>query len=313
MSRATLTTIVLLTAALSCHGRASPSPHARAPFAPLGPITGATAFYFGHSLVGHDLTVMIGSFAKARGKTWVAKAQVGWGTSLRAHYDWDGNFDKNAPNGFAGDSRGHPFFAGEGKAQLETGRYDALVLTDTNGFVHGNGDDTVKYAARLVKLARKANPMVRVFLYANWLDRKEFPNDDAWRAQTERDLGWWERVADRVSEQIDGPGVFVIPAGVILARVTREAAQGRLPGLSVDDLFGEHDGVKETVHLSDRGFYVIALAHYAAIMRDSPVGLPVETQTEDGPAETMSPGNAARVQRLVWDVLKAYPRAGVGP
>ncbi|MDB4983275.1 MAG: hypothetical protein JWM82_4027 [Myxococcales bacterium] len=312
MSRAALTTIFLLTTALSCHGRAST--RSTMPAAPLGPVSAAKVFYFGHSLVGRDLPVMIGSFAKARGKTWMSQGQIGWGTSLRAHYEWDGAFDKNAPNGFARDSQGHPFFAGEGKAQLQTGRYDTLVLTDTAGFVHGNGDDTVNYATRLVKLARKANPTLRVFLYGTWLDRKEFPNEDAWRAQAESDIKWWERVADRVSEQVEGPPLFVIPGGPILARVTRAAAQGKLPGLTVNDFFRDNEGgVKDTIHLNDRGFYVMALAHYASIMRDSPVGLPVETQTEDGPAEALSPENAARVQGLVWDVLKAYPRAGVGP
>jgi hypothetical protein len=312
MSRAALTTIVLLTTALSCHGRAAMKSSAAQ--APRVPISSARVFYFGHSLVGRDLPVMIGSFAKARGKTWMSQGQIGWGTSLRAHYEWDGNFDKNAPNGFARDSQGRPFFAGEGKAQLQTGRYDAMVITESSGHVRGNGDETVNYATRLVRLARKANPTIRVFLYSNWLDRKDSPTEDAWRAQTESDIKWWERVADRVSEQIEGPDLFVIPGGPILARVTREAAQGKLPGLSVNDFFRDNEGgVKDTIHLNDRGFYVMALAHYASIMRDSPVGLPVETLTEDGPAETLSPENAARVQGIVWDMLKAYPRAGVGP
>jgi hypothetical protein len=197
---------------------------------------------------------------------------------------------------------------GEGKAQLQKGGYDVMVITESNGHTRGDGDETVDYATRLTKLARKANPTVRVYLYSNWLDRKEFPNDDAWRTQTERDIRWWERVADRVNAEIEGPGLYVIPGGPILVRVTREAAQGRLPGLTDNDLFRPDDGV----HVNDLGFYVIALAHYAAIFRDSPVGLPVETQTEDGPAETLSPENAARIQEIVWKMIKSYPRAGVG-
>jgi hypothetical protein len=251
---------------------------------------------------------MVGSFAKARGKSWVAHGQLGWGTPLVAHYKWDGKFDADAPLGFADENRGRALFVGEGKAQLETGRYDVMVITESNGHTRTEGDETVDYATRLAKLARKKNPSIRIFLYGNWLDRKEFPNEDAWRSQTERDIKWWESVADRVSKEIDGPGLFVIPGGPILARVTREAKQGKLPGLRVDDLFRADDGV----HVNDRGFYVIALAHYAAIFRDTPIGLPVETATEDGPAETLSPENAARIQQLVWDMLKAYPRAGLG-
>jgi hypothetical protein len=319
MFRARLAALLLLSLVASCSKRVSPPITAQGPHAstsvvaPLVPISSAKVFYFGHSLVGRDLPVMIASLAEARGKTWAASGQIGWGTSLRAHYNWNGNFDKDAPPGFADDSRGHPFFVGEGKAEIQKGSYDVLVLTESNGHVRGNGDETVDYATRLVKLARKANPAIRVFLYANWLDRKEFPNEDVWRAQTEDEIKWWERVADRVSEQIEGPGLFVIPGGPILARVTRDAAQGKLPGLSANDFFRDKDGGKDGVHPNDRGFYVMALAHYASIMRDSPVGLPVGTQTEDGPAEALSPENAAHVQQLVGDVLKGYPRAGLGP
>jgi hypothetical protein len=254
------------------------------------------------------MPLMVGSFAKARGKTWIAHGQLGWGTPLVAHYRWDGNFDKDAPLGFADENRGRAFFVGEGKAEIRKGGYDVMVITESNGHTRTEGDETVDYATRLVKLARKANPNMRIFLYSNWLDRKEFPNEDAWRTQTERDIKWWERVADRVNKEIDGPDLFLIPGGPILVRVTREAAEGKLPGVSVNDLFRTDDGV----HVNDRGFYVIALAHYAAIFRDSPVGLPVETATEDGPAETLSPENAARIQQIVWEMLKSYPRAGVG-
>jgi hypothetical protein len=276
---------------------------------PAGPVTSAKAFYFGHSLVDQDMPLMIGSFAKARQKSWLAHGQLGWGTPLVAHFKWDGKFDEDAPLGFADENRGRSLFVGEGKAEVQKGGYDVLVITESNGHTRTEGDETVDYATRLVKLARKANPAIRVFLYGNWLDRKEFPNDDAWRSQTERDIKWWESVAERVNKEIDGPDLLVIPGGPILARITREAKEGKLPGLSVNDLFRADDGV----HVNDRGFYVIALAHYAAIFRDSPVGLPVASETEDGPAETLSAENAARIQQIVWDMLKAYPLAGIGP
>ena len=308
MTRALLCKLaaLLLCAACSKQSPSSSQPSAPASAAPArGPIASAKAFYFGHSLVDQDMPLMVGSFAKARGKTFVPHGQLGFGTLLKAHFEWDGDLS-DAPPGFADENR-RPFFAGEGKAQLETGSYDVLVITESNGHTRGGGEETVDYATRLVEHARKANPNIRVFLYGNWLDRKEFPNEDTWRAQTERDIRWWESVADRVNKAIDGPDVLVIPGGPILARITREAAAGKLAGLSVNDLFLPGDGV----HVNDRGFYVIALAHYAALFRDSPVGLPFETQTEDGPAETLGKENAARIQQIVWDMLKSYPRSGL--
>jgi hypothetical protein len=306
--------IVLLAFALcalaACSKQASPPPSeaTKAPAVASGPVAQAKVFYFGHSLVDQDMPLMVGSLAKARGKTWLAQGQLGRGTPLSAHYKWDGAFGKDAPLGFVDENRGRPFFVGEGKAQIKSGDYDVMVITESNGHTRGDGDETVDYATRLSRIARAARPSIRIFLYSNWLDRKEFANDDTWRTQTERDIKWWESVADRVNAEIEGPDLFIIPGGPILARVTREAAHGKLPGLRVNDLFRGDDGV----HVNDRGFYVIALAHYAAIFRDSPVGLPVATETEDGPAETLSPDNAARIQQLVWEVLKGYPRAGIG-
>lgn len=292
---------------VSCNQQATPAVKPAPAVRATGPLTSVKAFYFGHSLVDQDMPLMVGSFAKARRKSWLAHGQVGWGTPLVAHWKWDGKFDADAPLGFADENKGRSLFAGEGKARIQTGRYDTLVITESNGHTRTEGDETVDYATRLCRLARKANPNIRIFLYANWLDRKEFANDEAWRAQTDRDIKWWERVAQRVNADLDGPDLLVIPGGPILVAVTREAAAGRLPGLSVNDLFREGDGV----HVNDRGFYVIALAHYTALFRDTPIGLPVETQTEDGPAETLSPDNAARIQQIVWDKLKGYPLAGV--
>lgn len=311
-----LSSVLLLLAGCihSAASRQPPSLHApsssysRAAPRALSPVASAKAFYFGHSLVDQDMPRMVGSFAKARGKALVSHGQLGWGAALKSHYDWSGSFDETAPLGFVDENQGRPFFAGEGKAQLQTGSYDVLVLAECKGgYTSSEADETVDYATRFVKLAREANPTVRVFLYGNWLDRKEFPNDDAWRATTESKIRWWEGVADRVNAKIEGPDIFVLPGGPILVRVAHEAALGKLPGLSVDDLFRGDDGV----HVSDRGFYVIALMHYAAIFRETPVGLPTETETEDGPAEPLSNENAISIQQLVWDALTHYPRSGI--
>ncbi len=309
MRRLSLLPLALLALLTACNKKPAPAPAAK-PAAPVpaGPVNSAKVFYFGHSLVDQDMPLMVGSFAKARQKSWLAQGQLGWGTPLAEHYEWSGKFNEDAPLGFADENKNRPFFVGEGKAQIKSGKYDVMVITESNGHTKTEGDETVDYATKLSQLARKVNPNIRIFLYSNWLDRKLFTSDDAWRTQTDKDISWWESVADRVNAELDGPDLLVIPGGPILVAVTREAASGKLPGLSVKDLFRKDDGV----HVSDLGFYVIALAHYAAIFRDSPVGLPVETATEDGPADTLSPDAAARIQELVWTKLKSYPRSGIG-
>jgi hypothetical protein len=278
------------------------------PSAPAGGVKQAKVFFFGHSLVDQDMPLMVGSMAAARGKTYSANGQVGWGTALDAHWSWNGEWTK-APLGFVEENRGRSLFAGEGKAQLAAGGYDVMVMTESNGHTRGNGDISVDYATRLARHARAKNPSIRVFLYSSWLDRKEFASLRDWQQRSEADVAWWESVADRVDAALDGPDILLIPGAAILSKVTRAIDEGKIAGLAVNDLFNAGDGV----HVNDLGFYVIALAHYAAIFRESPVGLPVETQTEDGPAEPLSPAAAAHIQRIVWDYLQGYPRAGIAP
>jgi len=120
-------------------------------------------------------------------------------------------------------------------------------------------------------------------------------------------------VADAVGREVGGPPVYVLPGGKVLAEVVRAIMGGKLPGVQVNDLFRKdpkEPGGIDGVHVNDLGFYVIALAHYTTIFRSSPIGLPVQTDTEDGPAEAFAEPVARKIQQIVHDTLRAYPRAG---
>lgn len=291
------------------------SSDASAPDAQVGNLpSSASVFFFGHSLVDQDMPTMVGSLAAARGKSYTTHGQLGWGTSLAAHWGWDGMLNGSAPAGFSDENRA-PFFIGEGKAQLTTGNYDVVVLTETNGQTKqlSATSQTAADVLRFVDHARKTRPNIRVFLYSNWLDRDEDFGGDlaAWQQKTEQDIAWWEDVADRVNAQLSGPDIGVIPGGPVLVKVTRAIGEGKLPGLTVNDLFRKNGSETDGVHVSDQGFYVIALLHYAAIFRDTPVGLPAQTAREDGPATALSAAHAATIQNIVWMAVKSYPRAGI--
>lgn len=67
----------------------------------------------------------------------------------------------------------------------------------------------------------------------------------------------------------------------------------RHPGAAIDD-----------VHASELGVYVAALVHFAVLYRQSPEGLPPL-------ARGLSPTTAARLQRLVWAMVRSDPRTGI--
>jgi hypothetical protein len=271
------------------------------------PVKSARVLFIGHSLVGSALPQMIGTFAAARAKSYATHGQLGWGTSLKAHWEWDGAMNDAAPLGFPRDNRA-PFFAGEAKAQLDSGAYDVLVLIESTGHTTIDVRETVAHATRFVERARKRNPSLRAYVYTGWLDRKEAPSLAAWREQIRADRGWWERVADGVSARVAGPDAAVIPGAAILADVTEAIERGEIPDIgNVEELFGD------TVHLNAIGFYVIALAHYAAIFRDDPRGLPAVVVGENGEQvdKSPTPAAAAALQALVWRHLQGYPRAAI--
>ncbi|MGB3965782.1 MAG: hypothetical protein WBO45_03560 [Planctomycetota bacterium] len=270
------------------------------------PVAGAKVFFLGHSLVGPHLPQLVESFAVARGKACEVHGQLGWGTMLRQHWGWDGAMDDAAPPGFQRDNR-PPFFLGEAKAQLDTGSYQVLVLTESNGHVRIGVRETVEHATRFVRRARTKNPTLRAYVYTGWLDRKEFDSPAAWRERTRADRAWWERVADGINAAIPGPDVGVIPGGAILAAVSEAVEQGRVPGVARDEeLFAD------SVHLGQLGLYVIALAQYAVIFRDDPTGLPDRTRSESGESAPVPSAVAASLQALVWEHLRSWPRAAIG-
>lgn len=274
-----------------------------------GPRTRVRAFYFGHSLVGQELPAAVAAFARVRGHTFEAHGQLGWGTSLADHLGWDGRA-KGAPLGFADDNR-PPLFVGEGKGELQRGSYDTLVLTETNGFVKGDPAPTVRAATALARIARARVPDARIFLYANWLNRHEEGGNARWIARTRADLAWWERVADRVSRELGGAPVYVIPAGVILADVVEACDAGALPGLTSDRLFRvdpSAPGGIDGVHLSALGFWVLGLVHYAALHHDTPLGLSHALKERDERA--LSSDDARAIEERVRARLVAYARAG---
>jgi hypothetical protein len=173
----------------------------------------------------------------------------------------------------------------------------------------------------LVRKARMNNSAVRTFIYSNWKNTEDDVDGiDNWVPDIEANVGWWENLADKVeaqltSEGVSGPAIRVIPAAKILARIVTEARNGELNEYGVDsytDLFIDN------VHLSRTGFYVIALTHYAAFFRESPVGLPNRVDVASGDKSSLEmngfeldAGLAAYLQTVVWEELQAYPRSGV--
>jgi hypothetical protein len=288
-----------------------PPPVAAAPNAPPlpAPEGGLRVFHLGHSLVGRDMPAMVeqlARFARVRGHE--HHSQLGWGTSLREHWEPDVPI-----NGFEAENA-HPRFRPAREA-LATGAYDVVVLTEMVELRdairwHASPD----YFPRWVAAARAANPAVRVYLYKSW---HNLEHPEGWLPRLERDpAALWQAhlLGPAWADPALGP-VHAIPVADVLAELTRRlAAGGGVAGLrSPADLFARNpDGTLDTIHFNDQGLYLVALTHFAVLYHRSPLGLPHALRRADGrPAQAPSRAAADLMQRLVWDVVRGHPLTGV--
>lgn len=300
---------VVATALTACGWQKSLEPAALAqlytvPLTP--PAQPLSVYHLGHSLVNRDMPAMLEQLA---GNGHGHRSQLGWGTSLKAHWEPD-----EPINGFEREND-HPRYE-DAHTAVKSGRFNALVLTEMveikDAIKHF---DSPEYLRRWAREARTANPAVRVYLYETWHPL----NDPAgWLKRLDEDLPrYWEGelLAKGLAHGDTGGPVYVIPAGQVMARFVRRVEEaGGLPGLgSRTDLFVRNaDGTQDNIHLNDLGNYLVALTHYAVLCHRSPVGLPHRLKRADG-AEAIAPDPAVAraMQETVWEVVTHYAKTGL--
>lgn len=278
---------------------------------PLPPVSGPLRVYhLGHSLVGRDMPAMLAQLAGAENEHAHA-SQLGWGTSLREHWDPDLPI-----NGFAQEND-HPRFRPAREA-IGSGQYDAVILTEMVELRDAiRYHDSAAYLSRWAGLARDAGPDTQVYLYETW---HRLDDAQGWLERLDADLTrYWEDGVLLPDLVVSGPErpVRVIPAGQVMAKFVRavEAAGG------VDNIADRYalfarqaDGKQDMIHFSDLGAYLVALTHYAVLYRRSPVGLPHRLLRADGSAADAPGLGAARLmQETVWQVVTGYAKTGVAP
>jgi len=290
--------------------RSQPSPEAlRAAWAspaPPPPASGMRVFHLGHSLVGRDMPAMLAQLAGAGHRF---ESQLGWGTSLKEHWE-----PGQTINGFASEND-HPRFRPAREA-VASGEYDAVVLTEMVEIrdairYHRSG----RYLALWAAEARRANPEARVYLYETW---HRLDDPEGWLERLDADLErYWkaELLAQDIRRNAPDRPIWLIPAGQAMARFVRalEAGGGAGDLRTREDLFQRSEsGEIDPIHLNDLGAYLVALTHYAVLYQRSPEGLPHRLLRADGsPAEAPPEALARLMQRVVWAVVRAHPETGV--
>ncbi|MDX8353086.1 hypothetical protein [Cognatiyoonia sp. IB215182] len=254
-------------------------------------------FHIGHSLVGRNMPAMLAQLA---GEGHGYASQLGWGATLKSHWDPDVPI-----NGFETENN-HPAYRDAHEA-VESGEYDALVLTEMVEI-----KDAIRYFDSPVHLGNWAGKAAAnnlpVYLYETW---HQLDDEEGWLNRIDRDraLYWEDGVMRPALARVDNPQpIYVIPGGQVMAAFSRHLEQnGPIGPLSThDDLF------IDKIHYNDYGAYLMALTHYAVLYQRSPVGLPHSLSRADGtPADDVGAEAAAAMQQVVWDVVTSSPMSGI--
>jgi len=164
------------------------------------------------------------------------------------------------------------------------------------------------------ELGLQHNPRLRLLVQASWFpfdvaDPEKRIRDNAQRdAMKIEDLqaavDQWraklEAQVDELNKLHDRPAVFIVPVGDAVVKLRSLVVAGTYPGVtSQAELFRDPIG--------HGGPHIQALAsycNYAAIYRTSPVGL-------NAPPQGLNAGQHAILQKLAWETVSKYPRAGI--
>jgi hypothetical protein len=270
--------------------------------APGGPLN---VFHLGHSLVNRDMPAMLAQLAPEGHRY---HSQLGWGTTLKAHWGDD------VINGFEAENA-HPRFRPAHDA-VKSAEYDAIVLTEMVEIRAAlRYYDSPKYFALWAREALAARPDVRLYLYETWhqVDHKE-----GWLERLDRDLDryWLSRLlGPALPELPDTANIQLIPAGQVLAAFARAVeAKGGVGNIrDRTDLFARNpDGTIDPIHLNDLGNYLAALVHWAVLYHKDPVGLPYALVKADGtPAIPPAPEVARLMQEVTGSVVRTVGLSGI--
>lgn len=250
-------------------------------------------YHLGHSLVSRTMPSMLQQLS---GHGHDYRSQLGWGTSIAQHLK-----GAREISGYA-EENDHPHFQPLDEA-LADPDYDVLVFTEMIGLREAVlYHDSSAAVTRLVEKARTLNPNLSFALYETWHPL----NEGDWQARIpEARATLWEPALLAPAIRASGAPVRIIPAGTIMAELIRqvEASPDGIGGIT-----SRYDLFSDDIHLNDLGYYLVALAHYATLYRQSPEGLPYQLLREDGtPADAPSPELAREMQRITWQVVSSSP------
>jgi hypothetical protein len=95
----------------------------------------------------------------------------------------------------------------------------------------------------------------------------------------------------------------VLPTNLAMGWIRNRIEHGEFPGAGRDDFYPLL--FRDSIHPNPNGAYLLDLTWYAAFYAESPEGKVLPAGTD------LTPGQAAAMQKLAWDVIENYPGCGI--
>ena len=273
------------------------------------PENGMQVYHLGHSLVGRDMPAFLAQIAAQAGLgEHRYHSQLGWGTSLRTH--WEAG---EPITGF--DDMNHPPAWRDPFEALDSGAYDSLIMTEMVELRDAiRWHDSPRYLARWAARARQGRADIRIYLFESW---HGLDVEDGWLERLDRDPPelWEGTLLAQAMAQPDSGTIHIIPTGRVMAALVREVeGQGGMPGMADRrDLFlRDADGELDPIHVGDLGNYLNALVHFSVLyQRPPPIALQALLRA-DGSDATLPPDALAALMRdICWRVVTGLPATGL--
>ena len=257
----------------------------------IGPIVSASTistYHVGSSFtLWSNMPLQLKNLSASTGQALLTGQQLTAGKDTRFHWEngiFGGAYASGTPS----------------RLELATGSWDVAVLQPYNSeWFPGSVPQMRDYLQRYYTLADSHGAQVYLYNYWPWLSLP---------LSTQSEINSvFENIRSTISVGGNRPAL-IIPAGPALKAVIDACGSGALTGYSRSSFY------RDNIHTNDLGSYVSALAHYATILKRSPVGLPpqaIDSSPESDAVISLPSTVATRIQQIVWNVVGTFPNTGI--
>jgi hypothetical protein len=285
------------------------------------PISTASIFYSGHSLLDAAIAANVNAIAVNRGFANEYENQMYPGSSIwaRTANSTDPDVSPGTPSSWDGWTNGQDKNGATGlNSYLELKNTNRISAVDYSHLIIAENHDSLdalRFSKGLKALRcyydtfMAAAPSGKVYYYDAWKWIRDPNNLTEWIETTREQCTFWEGIASRINDSLTLAGrsdrMATLPAGAALAYLLERATTSTVAGITQgsvsatlftviqDEAYAEGD-----VHLNAVGAYFMGCVVYAAVYRRSPVG----AATVSGVTGTQ----ATSLQNVAWDFISSY-------